>query len=66
VSAHAEQQNPNDKGQTPLQRQFWTNKKVTEFGASTTTQAAFQIGQRNRRLAAVIAGENADKRFTGW
>ena len=46
--------------QTPLKRQLWTNKKVTDFGASTTTPAAFQSGQHNRWLAAIKHGEHAD------
>ena len=46
--------------QTPFQRELWTNKKVTEFGASTTTLAAFQTGQHNLWLAAEMCGEQAD------
>ena len=46
--------------QMPFQRELWTNKKVIEFGASTTTPAAFQSGQHNRWLAAEMCGEHAD------
>ncbi len=53
------------KKQTPLQRELWTNKKVTEFGASTTTPAAFQSGQHNRWLAAEMCGEHAGTESTG-
>ncbi|MFT4559510.1 MAG: hypothetical protein ACI92S_004901, partial [Planctomycetaceae bacterium] len=42
---------------TPLTQEFWTNKKVTEFIASTTTPAAFpkrstqpMVGSRSERL----------------
>jgi hypothetical protein len=49
----------NTNKQTPLQREFWTNKKITEFGASITTPA-FQSGQHNRWLAAEMCGEHAD------
>ena len=53
------------KQQTPLQREVWTNKKVTEFIASTTTRAASQSGQHNRWLAAEMCGEHADTSSTG-
>jgi hypothetical protein len=39
--------------------------KVTEFGASRKTQAAFQSGQHNRWLAAELCGESADTGSTG-
>ena len=51
--------------QTPLNRELRTNKKVTEFIASTMTLAAFQSGQLDRWLAAKMCGEHADTVSTG-
>ncbi len=52
--------------QTSFQWELWTNKKVTEFGASTTTPAAFQSGQHNQWLAAEMCGEHADTGQRGY
>jgi hypothetical protein len=50
--------------QTSLQRKLWTNKKVTEFDASTMTPAAFQSGSLNRWLPAKLSGVQADTGLT--
>ena len=47
----------------PHEREFRTNKKVTESGASSLTQAASQSGQHNRWLAAATSGKYADASF---
>ena len=51
--------------QTRLPREFWTNKTVTEFGASRATQAAFQSDRQDRWSAAERYDKRADTGLDG-